>query len=60
MLRTVARHADGFEVSSGGELAHAAAAVPGCPLAFGGPGKTEAELAAAIRPERPVPRGEPA
>jgi diaminopimelate decarboxylase len=49
VLRTVARHADGFEVSSGGELAHAAAAAPECPLAFGGPGKTEAELAAAIR-----------
>jgi diaminopimelate decarboxylase len=49
MLRTLARHADGFEVSSGGELAHAAAAAPGRPLAFGGPGKTPAELAAAGR-----------
>jgi len=39
VLRTLARHADGFEVSSGGELAHAAAAAPGRPLAFGGPGK---------------------
>jgi diaminopimelate decarboxylase len=48
VLRTLARHADGFEVSSGGELAHAAAAVPGRPLAFGGPGKTPAELAAAL------------
>jgi diaminopimelate decarboxylase len=48
VLRTVARHANGFEVSSGGELAHAAQAVPGSPLAFGGPGKTGAELAQAI------------
>jgi diaminopimelate decarboxylase len=48
VLRTVARHADGLEVSSGGEVAHAAQAVPGHPLAFGGPGKTSAELAQAI------------
>jgi diaminopimelate decarboxylase len=48
VLRVLARHADGFEVSSGGELGHAAAAVPGHPLAFGGPGKTGAELATAI------------
>jgi diaminopimelate decarboxylase len=48
VLRTLAGHADGFEVSSGGELAHTAAAVPGRPLAFGGPGKTPAELAAAL------------
>jgi diaminopimelate decarboxylase len=49
VLRVVARHADGLEVSSGGELRHAAAAVPGCRLAFGGPGKTGAELAAGVR-----------
>ena len=49
VLRTVARHADGFEVSSGGELEHANATVPGQPRAFGGPGKTSAELAAALR-----------
>jgi diaminopimelate decarboxylase len=49
VLRVIARHADGFEVSSGGELEHTAAAVPGRPLAFGGPGKTGDELAAAIR-----------
>ena len=48
VLRTLAQHADGFEVSSGGELAHTAAAAPGRPLAFGGPGKTPAELAAAL------------
>jgi diaminopimelate decarboxylase len=48
VLRTLARHTDGFEVSSGGELAHTAAAAPGRPLAFGGPGKIPAELAAAL------------
>ncbi|WP_405020105.1 type III PLP-dependent enzyme [Kitasatospora sp. NBC_00070] len=40
---------DGYEVSSGGELAHVRAAVPDHPLAFGGPGKTPAEIAAALR-----------
>ncbi len=40
---------DGYEVSSGGELAHVRAAVPDAPLAFGGPGKTPAEIAAALR-----------
>lgn len=49
VLRVVARRADGLEVASAGELAHAAAAVPGARLAFGGPGKTPAEIAAAVR-----------
>ena len=49
VLRAVARHADGLEVSSAGELRHAAAAVPGARLSFGGPGKTAAEIAAAVR-----------
>jgi diaminopimelate decarboxylase len=48
VLRAISRHADGLEVSSGGELRHAAAEAPGRPLAFGGPGKTAAELAAAV------------
>lgn len=39
---------DGYEVSSGGELAHVAKAVPSRPLAFGGPGKTVEELTAAL------------
>ncbi|WTT40821.1 type III PLP-dependent enzyme [Kitasatospora sp. NBC_00085] len=39
---------DGYEVSSGGELAHVREAVPGAPLAFGGPGKTPAEITAAV------------
>lgn len=48
VLRTVARHVDGLEVASGGELAHVHRHLPGTPLAFGGPGKTDAELAAAV------------
>jgi len=48
VLRVVARHADGLEVASGGELRHAAATVPAAWLAFGGPGKTAAEIAAAV------------
>jgi diaminopimelate decarboxylase len=49
VLRTVAGHADGLEVSSGGEREHAVMAVPGMKVAFGGPGKTPAEIAAAVR-----------
>lgn len=49
VLRVVAGPANGLEVSSGGELRHAAATAPGARLAFGGPGKTSAELAAALR-----------
>jgi diaminopimelate decarboxylase len=49
LLRVIARHADGLEVSSAGELRHAAAAVPAARLAFGGPGKTAGELAEAVR-----------
>jgi diaminopimelate decarboxylase len=48
VLRAVTRHADGLEISSAGELRHARAAVPGVRLSFGGPGKTAAEIAAAI------------
>jgi diaminopimelate decarboxylase len=48
LLRVIARHADGLEVSSAGELRHAAATAPGVRLAFGGPGKTSAELACAV------------
>ena len=49
VLRVVAQRADGLEIASGGELAHVAGTVPGARLAFGGPGKTPAELAAALR-----------
>ncbi|WP_280303703.1 type III PLP-dependent enzyme [Nocardia neocaledoniensis] len=48
VLAALAESVDGFEVSSGGELAHVAASVPGRALAFGGPGKTPAELRAAL------------
>ncbi|MGW0804398.1 type III PLP-dependent enzyme [Nonomuraea sp. NPDC002799] len=44
LLRVLARHVDGFEVSSGGEHAHVTALFPGKPVALGGPGKTDAEL----------------
>ncbi|WBQ08198.1 type III PLP-dependent enzyme [Kribbella sp. CA-293567] len=40
---------DGYEVSSGGELAHVHEVVPEARLAFGGPGKTAAEIALALR-----------
>ncbi|MGW2816051.1 type III PLP-dependent enzyme [Streptomyces sp. NPDC001415] len=48
ILTALAPYVDGFEVSSGGELTHVHKAVPGRPLAFGGPGKTPSEIAAAL------------
>lgn len=48
VLQTLRPHVDGIEVASGGELRHVRAAVPDAPLSFGGPGKTEAELALAV------------
>jgi len=48
ILRALGPYVDGYEVSSGGELAHVAGAVPGRPLAFGGPGKTPDEVAGAL------------
>ncbi|BBC29772.1 Pyridoxal-dependent decarboxylase, C-terminal sheet domain protein [Streptomyces graminofaciens] len=48
ILTALAPYVDGYEVSSGGELAHVAMAVPGRPLAFGGPGKTPDEIRAAL------------
>lgn len=48
VLATLARHVDGIEVASGGELAHVRAVCPQLPIAFGGPGKTKAELEAAL------------
>ncbi|MFD5427678.1 type III PLP-dependent enzyme [Streptomyces sp. NPDC127084] len=48
ILTTLAPYVDGAEVASGGELAHVAKAVPDLPLAFGGPGKTPDEIAAAL------------
>ncbi|MBT2386148.1 type III PLP-dependent enzyme [Streptomyces sp. ISL-11] len=48
ILKALAPHVSGYEVSSGGELAHVRDAVPELPLAFGGPGKAEAELRRAL------------
>ncbi|WTE16003.1 type III PLP-dependent enzyme (plasmid) [Streptomyces uncialis] len=47
-LKALAPFVDGFEVASGGELEHVLAAVPGARIAFGGPGKTDAELEKAL------------
>ncbi|MFB4270071.1 type III PLP-dependent enzyme [Nonomuraea sp. GTA35] len=44
VLRVLAGHVDGFEVSSAGEHAHVTALFPGARVALGGPGKTDAEL----------------
>ncbi|WP_433477483.1 alanine racemase [Spirillospora sp. CA-142024] len=44
ILRTLAPHVDGIEVSSGGELAHVRETLPDIRIAFGGPGKTPDEL----------------
>ena len=50
----------GFEVGSAGEIELVRAAAPGAPIVFGGPGKTDAALAAAARARRGRrPRGEP-
>ncbi|MEV8317814.1 type III PLP-dependent enzyme [Streptomyces sp. NPDC059900] len=48
ILAALGPHVAGYEVSSGGELAHVAKAVAGRPLAFGGPGKTPDEITAAL------------
>ncbi|TDD81404.1 type III PLP-dependent enzyme [Actinomadura darangshiensis] len=47
ILRTLAPHVDGIEVSSGGELAHVRKTLPDIRIAFGGPGKTPEELRSA-------------
>lgn len=49
VLRALQGAVDGYEVSSGGELTHVQATVPGAPLAFGGPGRTAAETETALR-----------
>lgn len=49
ILRTLADIVDGFEVASGGELAHVTSAVPAARIAFGGPARTDTELAAALK-----------
>jgi diaminopimelate decarboxylase len=49
ILAALEPYVDGVEVSSGGELAHVRATLRGARLAFGGPGKTDEELALALR-----------
>jgi len=48
LLRTLAPVVHGFEVSSGGELAWIGEHFAGRPVIFSGPGKTDAELSAAV------------
>lgn len=50
ILAALSPFVDGYEVSSGGELTHVGKAVPGRSLAFGGPGKTPAEITTALGP----------
>ncbi|URM99484.1 alanine racemase [Actinomadura madurae] len=54
ILRALAPHVDGMEVSSGGELTHVRETVPGVSVAFGGPGKADEELhlARALKADR--------
>ncbi|MEU8975373.1 type III PLP-dependent enzyme [Streptomyces monashensis] len=48
IVRALTPYVDGFEVASGGELGHVRGLAPEAPIAFGGPGKTPAELARAL------------
>ncbi|WP_405143851.1 alanine racemase [Sphaerisporangium sp. NBC_01403] len=48
LMQVIAPYVDGFEVASGGELAHVRAHFPDTPIALGGPGKTDAELFADV------------
>jgi diaminopimelate decarboxylase len=48
ILATLDPYVTGFEVSSGGELEHVREVAPARPVAFGGPGKTPAEIATAL------------
>ncbi len=48
VLRAVAPYVHGIEVASGGELRHVRTALPEARIAFGGPGKTDAELRLAL------------
>jgi diaminopimelate decarboxylase len=48
ILQTLDSHIQGFEVASGGELAWVRNHFPDAPIIFGGPGKLDTELAAAL------------
>jgi diaminopimelate decarboxylase len=49
ILAAVAPYVHGIEVASGGELEHVRSVLPNARLAFGGPGKTDQELALAVK-----------
>ncbi|MFG2006667.1 type III PLP-dependent enzyme [Spirillospora sp. NPDC048911] len=49
ILRALEPYVDGVEVASGGELQHVRRVLPDARLAFGGPGKTDPELASILR-----------
>jgi len=49
ILTTLAAYVHGIEVASGGELEHVRQVLPDARIAFGGPGKTDDELALAVR-----------
>ncbi len=48
LLEVLAPHLHGFEVASGGELSAVRGQFPQSPVIFGGPGKTDSELALAL------------
>jgi diaminopimelate decarboxylase len=49
VLETLASTVHGFDIASGGELAKVQAVAPTAQLSFGGPGKTDEEIEAALR-----------
>lgn len=49
IIEVLAGTVAGFEVGSAGEIDLVRAAAPGAPIVFGGPGKTDVALAAAVR-----------
>ncbi|CAM5315343.1 type III PLP-dependent enzyme [Thauera mechernichensis] len=51
ILQALLGHTDGFEVASLGEIERVRAVDGGMPIAFGGPGKTDAELEGALAHE---------
>lgn len=55
LLQALAEHVNGFEVASGGEIRHIRGLFPDGPIAFGGPGKTPAELTQALDSRRGTP-----
>lgn len=48
LLAAIAPLVDGFDVASGGELAHVVRSAPGLPVSFAGPGKRDDEIEQAL------------